>query len=333
MSLHKKEASGKQDEWCLPLLPGMAPERSMLFVSSLIAWFKEKKLISSIEIFSRKTLKSKKKTWKTFAVNGERGEVWFSLAAPWKGERKKKLLWFFLNEKNFPLSTRQPKGKGKFLRIWIFLILSLSFSHFWILTNLSSRNYLNFSLFCCNHQKNKKKARKSSLMRPAFSRSQSRSNLLHFRIFHTTKNRQKSSPFVGNRKILRKNNCSRVSVLRGQVITSQGLGIVGVRVSVDRDSRFGFTLTRQGGWWEPRTENYKSLCKTQQYALMLCSFSPPHGANPRRFDVMVNGGGAITLQFQRSPFRPMTRTVFVPWNQVNHSPWIHFQSARPPSTL
>jgi hypothetical protein len=36
-----------------------------------------------------------------------------------------------------------------------------------------------------------------------------------------------------------------------------------------------------------------------------------------RFDVMVNGGGAITLQFQRSPFRPMTRTVFVPWNQVN----------------
>ena len=31
---------------------------------------------------------------------------------------------------------------------------------------------------------------------------------------------------------------------------------------------------------------------------------------------MVNGGGAITLQFQRSPFRPLTRTVFVPWNQI-----------------
>uniref|UniRef100_T1GKX9 Teneurin TTR-like domain-containing protein n=1 Tax=Megaselia scalaris TaxID=36166 RepID=T1GKX9_MEGSC len=40
----------------------------------------------------------------------------------------------------------------------------------------------------------------------------------------------------------------RVSVMRGQVITPQGLGIVGIRVSVDRDSRFGFTLTRQGGW-------------------------------------------------------------------------------------
>ncbi|XP_023702268.1 teneurin-a isoform X2 [Cryptotermes secundus] len=74
----------------------------------------------------------------------------------------------------------------------------------------------------------------------------------------------------------------RVSVMRGQVVTPQGLGIVGIRVSVDRDSRFGFTLTRAGGW----------------------------------FDVLVNGGGAVTLQFQRSPFLPLTRTVFVPWNQI-----------------
>ncbi|CAO1418145.1 unnamed protein product [Diamesa hyperborea] len=74
----------------------------------------------------------------------------------------------------------------------------------------------------------------------------------------------------------------RVSVMRGQVITPQGLGIVGIRVSVDRDPRFGFTLTRHGGW----------------------------------FDLLVNGGGAITLQFQRSPFRPLTSTIFVPWNQI-----------------
>ena len=40
---------------------------------------------------------------------------------------------------------------------------------------------------------------------------------------------------------------------------------------------------------------------------MFCAF---------RFDVLVNGGGAVTLQFQRSPFRPLTRTVFVPWNQI-----------------
>lgn len=38
--------------------------------------------------------------------------------------------------------------------------------------------------------------------------------------------------------------------------------------------------------------------------------------HPNRFDILVNGGGAITLQFQRSPFRPVTRTVFVPWNQI-----------------
>lgn len=41
---------------------------------------------------------------------------------------------------------------------------------------------------------------------------------------------------------------SRVAVMRGQVVTEQGLGIVGIRVSVDRDSRFGFTLTRADGW-------------------------------------------------------------------------------------
>ncbi|XP_054267852.1 teneurin-a-like isoform X4 [Macrosteles quadrilineatus] len=83
----------------------------------------------------------------------------------------------------------------------------------------------------------------------------------------------------------------RVSVMRGQVLSPQGLGIVGIRVSVDRDSRFGFTLTRAGGW----------------------------------FDVLVNGGGAVTLQFQRSPFQPLTRTLFVPWNQIVVLPPITMQ--------
>lgn len=44
------------------------------------------------------------------------------------------------------------------------------------------------------------------------------------------------------------------------------------------------------------------------------TFISPFQSN--RFDILVNGGGAITLQFQRSPFRPVTRTVFVPWNQI-----------------
>lgn len=39
----------------------------------------------------------------------------------------------------------------------------------------------------------------------------------------------------------------------------------------------------------------------------------------------MNGGGAVTLQFQRSPFRPMTITVFVPWNQIIVLPPVHMQ--------
>ncbi|CAG0887915.1 unnamed protein product [Cyprideis torosa] len=49
----------------------------------------------------------------------------------------------------------------------------------------------------------------------------------------------------------RKNEYSdmRVSVVRGRVIDHQGLGIKGVRVSVNKqDRRFGFTMTRADGW-------------------------------------------------------------------------------------
>jgi hypothetical protein len=77
----------------------------------------------------------------------------------------------------------------------------------------------------------------------------------------------------------------RAAVIRGQVTTAAGEGIIGVRVSVDRTrgaSNYGFTLTRPGGW----------------------------------FDMLVNGGGGVTLQFQRSPFRPLTRTFHVPWNRI-----------------
>lgn len=39
----------------------------------------------------------------------------------------------------------------------------------------------------------------------------------------------------------------------------------------------------------------------------------------------MNGGGAVTLQFQRSPFRPLTRTVFVPWNRIVVLPPVQMQ--------
>lgn len=59
------------------------------------------------------------------------------------------------------------------------------------------------------------------------------------------------------------------------------MGLLGVRVSTSTSFE-GFTLTREDGW----------------------------------FDLMVNGGGAVILQFGRSPFRPVTRIVQVPWNEV-----------------
>ncbi|XP_044314730.1 teneurin-m isoform X1 [Drosophila rhopaloa] len=76
-------------------------------------------------------------------------------------------------------------------------------------------------------------------------------------------------------------NASRSAVIRGRVVTSLGMGLVGVRVSTTTLLE-GFTLTRDDGW----------------------------------FDLMVNGGGAVTLQFGRAPFRPQSRIVQVPWNEV-----------------
>ena len=36
------------------------------------------------------------------------------------------------------------------------------------------------------------------------------------------------------------------------------------------------------------------------------------------FDFMVNGGGAITLKFGKSPFPAQVRTLFAPWNEVRN---------------
>ncbi len=35
-----------------------------------------------------------------------------------------------------------------------------------------------------------------------------------------------------------------------------------------------------------------------------------------RFDILVNGGGSVTLQFQRQPFQIKKTTVMVPWNRM-----------------
>ncbi|KAB7506329.1 hypothetical protein Anas_03353 [Armadillidium nasatum] len=42
----------------------------------------------------------------------------------------------------------------------------------------------------------------------------------------------------------------RASVVRGRIISGRGAGLVGVRVSHFRPKDTGFTLSRQGGWFD-----------------------------------------------------------------------------------
>ena len=75
---------------------------------------------------------------------------------------------------------------------------------------------------------------------------------------------------------------SRAAVLRGRVVTTSGRGLVGVRVTHADIHTEGYTMTQEDGW----------------------------------FDFMVNGGGAVTLTFGKSPFPPQVKTLFVSWNEV-----------------
>lgn len=57
---------------------------------------------------------------------------------------------------------------------------------------------------------------------------------------------------------------------------------MGVRVGISSDPLLGFVVTRESGW----------------------------------FDIMVNGGSAVSLHLQREPFSPVTKTLIVPWNEI-----------------
>ena len=48
----------------------------------------------------------------------------------------------------------------------------------------------------------------------------------------------------------------------------------------------------------------------------VCQFNLLAISSNFRFDMAVNGGGGVTLQFQRSPLKAITRTTFLPWNQI-----------------
>ncbi|PVD34980.1 hypothetical protein C0Q70_06261 [Pomacea canaliculata] len=77
-------------------------------------------------------------------------------------------------------------------------------------------------------------------------------------------------------------NESQVSVIRGRVRTLDGTPLIGVRVGVVTQPMYGFTLSRAEG----------------------------------QFDILVNGGGSVKLELMRDPFKTVTASVLVPWNQI-----------------
>lgn len=74
-------------------------------------------------------------------------------------------------------------------------------------------------------------------------------------------------------------DCEHIAVLRGQVMNRDGSPLSGVRISAKNNSRFGFTLSRDDG----------------------------------AFDLVVNGGGSLTLNYDKAGLLPAQRQVQVPW--------------------
>ncbi|XP_076799431.1 teneurin-3-like isoform X4 [Clavelina lepadiformis] len=91
----------------------------------------------------------------------------------------------------------------------------------------------------------------------------------------------------------------RASVIRGRVFTQDGSPLVSVQVQVSGQSSYGSTKTRSDGW----------------------------------FDMLVNGGGSLTLALQRSSFVSTSVTVFTSWNDFLIIPTIRMRTLREPVQL
>ncbi|KRY57863.1 Teneurin-m, partial [Trichinella britovi] len=79
-------------------------------------------------------------------------------------------------------------------------------------------------------------------------------------------------------------NKSRVSVMRGRVVNQYGSPLIGVRITDTSNMLYGFTLSRKDG----------------------------------SFDLLVNGGGSVTLQLTRLPFGSSYKTFSIHWNTVTY---------------
>jgi len=74
-------------------------------------------------------------------------------------------------------------------------------------------------------------------------------------------------------------DCGRVAVLRGRVQTREGQPLAGVAISALNHPEFGQTLTRDDG----------------------------------RFDLAVNGGGLLTVNYAKAGYLPIQRKIELPW--------------------
>lgn len=89
------------------------------------------------------------------------------------------------------------------------------------------------------------------------------------------------------------------SVLRGKVVTLDGSPLVGVKVKVKGKPTFGYVRSRTDGW----------------------------------FDIIVNGGGSETLQFERALLLTIETTIFVPLNDFVIVPTVSMRTASQPDQL
>jgi len=75
----------------------------------------------------------------------------------------------------------------------------------------------------------------------------------------------------------------RIAVVRGPVTSRDGSPLSGVTLTILHHPEWGQTLSRANGW----------------------------------FDLAVNGGGNVTVQYQKDGYLPVQRTLFMPWNEFN----------------
>ena len=79
---------------------------------------------------------------------------------------------------------------------------------------------------------------------------------------------------------------TRVAVLRGQVFVRDATGLAGVKVTILDHSQFGWTYTRADG----------------------------------KYDLVVNGGTTLTLNYEHSGYLPAQRQITVPWRDYTWLP-------------